>query len=250
MLSSESNNQVNRLAGKTVVVVGGGTGMGASLAHALAAADAVVLIGGRRESNLRETAQGTSIQVHSIDVADRTSCDQFFDWAHQQLAGKIDILVIAAGANIKNRSMAEMAPQQWDQLMAINATGAYNCMHAVLPGMRSRRSGTILNISSVAGKRAIALGGIAYSASKFAMTALGTCVANEVAPDGVRVINLYPGEVNTPILDNRPSPVSPEHRQKILQPEHVTELVMAVLNLPETVHVPELVVKPLMQTWY
>jgi NADP-dependent 3-hydroxy acid dehydrogenase YdfG len=241
---------VNRLAGKKAVVVGGGTGMGASLARALAAAGATVLIGGRRESALQETAMGNSIQGHVIDVADRTSCNKFFDWAHQQLGGPIDILVIAAGTNIKNRSMAEMAPDQWDELMAINATGAYNCMHAVLPGMRSRKSGTILNISSVAGKRAIALGGIAYSASKFAMTALGTCVANEVAPDGVRVINLYPGEVNTPLLENRPSPVSEEHKQKILQPEHVTELLMAVLNLPESVHVPELVIKPLSQTWY
>jgi NADP-dependent 3-hydroxy acid dehydrogenase YdfG len=224
--------------------------MGASLARALASAGAIVLIGGRRESALQETAHGTPIQWHTIDVADRTSCNQFFDWAQQQLASQIDILVIAAGTNIKNRSMAEMSPEQWDELMAINATGAYNCMHAVLPGMRGRKSGTILNISSVAGKRAIALGGIAYSASKFAMTALGTCVANEVAPDGVRIINLYPGEVNTPILENRPAPVSEEHKQKILQPEHVTELVMAVLNLPDSVHVPELVVKPLTQVWY
>jgi NADP-dependent 3-hydroxy acid dehydrogenase YdfG len=243
-------DQVNRLKGKKAVIVGGGTGMGSSLARALHESEATVLIGGRRQSALQETAQGTSIQTHVIDVADRSSCEQFFAWANEQLAGQIDILVIAAGTNIKNRSMAEMSPEQWDELMAINATGAYNCMYAVLPAMRARKSGTILNISSVAGKRAIALGGIAYSASKFAMTALGTCVANEVAPDGVRVINLYPGEVNTPILENRPSPVSEEHKQRILQPEHVTELVMAVLNLPESVHVPELVIKPLTQTWY
>lgn len=240
---------INRLKGQRVVIVGGGSGMGASLARALNQAEARVLIGGRRQSALDQVAAETSIQSRIVDVADRVSVDAFFDWAYQQLE-QIDILVIAAGTNIKNRSMAEMSPDQWDELLAINATGAYNCMHAALPKMRSRKSGTILNISSVAGKRAIALGGIAYSASKFAMTALGTCVANEVAPDGVRVINLYPGEVNTPILENRPTPVSDEHKQRILQPEHVTELVMAVLNLPEGVHVPELVVKPLSQAWY
>ncbi len=242
-------NFENRLKGQKAVVVGGGTGMGASLARALHEAGVQVLIGGRRMSALRETAQGTKITSLVVDVADRASVDQFFQSAVEQL-GQIDILVIAAGTNIKNRSMAEMLPEQWDQLMAINATGAYNCMHAVLPSMRQRKSGTILNISSVAGKRAIALGGIAYSASKFAMTALGTCVSNEVAPDGVRVINLYPGEVNTPILENRPTPVTEEHKQRILQPEHVTELVMSVLNLPESVHVPELVIKPLTQNWY
>ncbi len=186
-------NFENRLKGQKAVVVGGGTGMGASLARALHEAGVQVLIGGRRMSALRETAQGTKITSLVVDVADRASVDQFFQSAVEQL-GQIDILVIAAGTNIKNRSMAEMLPEQWDQLMAINATGAYNCMHAVLPSMRQRKSGTILNISSVAGKRAIALGGIAYSASKFAMTALGTCVSNEVAPDGVRVINLYPAK--------------------------------------------------------
>lgn len=246
---------MNRLSGKNIVIVGGGTGMGASLAHGLADCGARVLIGGRRQANLDETvksgsSRGPAIGSHTVDVASRDSVNEFFDWANNQLSSVIDVLVIAAGANIKNRSMAEMNPQQWDDLLAVNATGAYNCMHAVLPAMRARGSGTILNISSVAGKRAIALGGIAYSASKFAMTALGTCVANEVAPDGVRVINVYPGEVNTPILENRPTPVSEEHKQRILQPEHVTELLIAVLNLPETVHVPELVIKPLTQTWY
>ena len=237
------------LTGKKTVVVGGGTGIGQAIARGLAAAGAEVAIGGRRESALAETAAGTSMLTHAIDVACRDSTNAFFKWATAQL-GHIDILVNAAGINIKQRSMTEMTPEQWDQIIAINATGAYNCMYAVLPDMRARRDGTILNVSSIAGKRAIALGGVAYSASKFAMTALGTCVANEVAPDGVRVTNLYPGEVNTPILENRPTPVDEAHKQRILQPEHVAELVLAVLALPNSVHVPEIVIKPLSQGWY
>ncbi len=237
------------LTGKKAIVVGGGTGIGQAIARGLASAGASVAIGGRRLEALADTAQGTSILSHAIDVACRDSTNQFFQWATQQL-GPIDILVNAAGINIKNRSMAEMTPEQWDQVVAINATGAYNCMHAVLPAMRARREGTILNVSSIAGKRAIALGGIAYSASKFAMTALGTCVANEVAPDGVRVTNLYPGEVNTPLLEQRPAPVDEAHKQRILQPEHVAELVLAILALPPSVHVPEIVIKPLSQGWY
>ncbi len=237
------------LAGKKAVVVGGGTGIGQAIARGLAGAGAQVAIGGRREETLAETAQGTSIVVHGIDVACRASTNEFFRWATEQL-GQIDILVNAAGINIKNRSMAEMSPEQWDQVVAINATGAYNCMYAVLPAMRARREGTILNVSSIAGKRAIALGGIAYSASKFAMTALGTCVANEVAADGVRVTNLYPGEVNTPLLEQRPSPVDEAHKQRILQPEHVAELVLSILALPPSVHVPEIIIKPLSQGWY
>lgn len=240
---------MSALSGKKAVVVGGGTGIGQAIARGLAAAGAQVAIGGRRVEALEETAAGTSMLKHAIDVACRESTNTFFDWAEQQL-GQIDILVNAAGINIKNRSMAEMTPEQWDQVVAINATGAYNCMHAVLPAMRGRRDGIILNVSSIAGKRAIALGGIAYSASKFAMTSLGICVANEVAGDGVRVTNLYPGEVNTPLLEQRPSPVDEAHKQRILQPEHVAELVLAVLALPAGVHVPELVIKPLSQAWY
>ncbi len=240
---------VNRLAGKNAVIVGGGSGIGASIARSLHQAEVRVAIGGRRLASLEETAEGTSICYQTVDASDRTSAEAFFRWAEQAL-GPIDILVIAAGVNIRNRSMAEMTPDDWDRLIGINATGAYHCMYFALPGMRARKTGTILNISSVAGKRALALGGVAYSASKFAMTALGTCVANEVAPDGVRVVNLYPGEVNTPILENRPVRITEQHRQSILQPDEVAELVMAVLNLPDSVHVPELVIKPLSQVWY
>lgn len=237
------------LSGSKVVVVGAGTGIGQAIARSLDAAGAVVAIGGRREDALQETAAGTKMLVHTVDVATRQSVQTFFEWAHQQL-GQVDILVNAAGVNIKDRSMAEMPPEEWDRVMGINATGAYNCMAAVLPAMRSRKSGTIINISSVAGKRASALGGIAYCASKFAMTALGTSVANEVGPEGVRVTNLYPGEVNTPILEHRPQAVSEEHRQRILQPEDVAQLVLCLVSLPPSVHVPEVVIKPLWQGWY
>ncbi len=236
------------VSGSKAVVIGGGTGIGAAIARSLDMAGAQVAVGGRRLVALQETAAGTSMLTHTVDVAVRTSVQEFFAWAHEEL-GEIDTLVIAAGINIKNRSMAEMPPEEWDRVLAINATGAYNCMYSVLPGMRSRKRGTIINISSIAGKRAAALGGIAYAASKFAMTALGTSVANEVGGDGVRITNLYPGEVNTPILEQRPQPVSEAHKQQILQPEHVAELVLAIISLPNSVHVPEVVIKPLWQGW-
>jgi NADP-dependent 3-hydroxy acid dehydrogenase YdfG len=237
------------LSGKTAIVTGGATGIGLAIAHRLARAGVRTLIVARRADKLAEAAAGLApdqIAWRVCDVTHRDSVGQFVQWAIEQ-AGPIDMLVNAAGANIKNRTIAEMRPEQWDQLMAVNATGAYNCMAAVLPGMRQRRSGLIVNISSISGLRASRLGGVAYCASKFAMAGLGTAVGLEEAANGIRVTNIYPGEVDTPILDERPTPVTPEHRAKILQPDDVAAAVLMVAELPPRAHIPELVIKPALQ---
>ncbi len=239
-----------RLAGKTAVITGGGTGIGWGIAQALASEGCRVAISGRREDVLRQAAESWSgepkISYHVCDVADRESVNRFFAWAKEQL-GQIDILVNAAGLNIKTRTMAAMTPEQWDHVMQVNSTGVYNCMYAVLPAMRERRDGLIVNISSTSGLRAAPLGGVAYNASKFAVRALGIGVGGEVAPDGVRITNIYPGEVNTPILEHRPQPVSEERKAKMLLPKDVADMVLAVALLPPRAHVPELTIKPLAQ---
>jgi NADP-dependent 3-hydroxy acid dehydrogenase YdfG len=237
---------------KRVVITGGGTGIGAGIARELALAGCRVMIGGRREEPLRRLAESVdsseAIQFSTLDVADDQSIRRFFDTAREQL-GDADILVNSAGINIQNRTMAAMDPADWDHVMRVNATGAYRCMLEVLPAMRQRRNGLVVNISSVAGKRAIQLGGIVYCASKFAMTALGTAVSNEVRMEGVRVTNVYPGEVNTPILEKRPTPVSQEHKDAILQPEDIAAMIVAICRLPARAHIPEIVIKPTIQEW-
>ena len=238
-----------KLQGKTAVVTGGGTGIGLGIAQALAAEGCRVLIGGRREEKLRAAAAAwkgeSKLLVQVVDVASRSSVEAFFIAANKEL-GRIDILVNCAGVNIKNRKMADMRPEQWDEVLAANASGAYYCTYAVLPQMRERKDGLIINVSSISGKRASQLGGVAYSASKFAMSALSTCVGNEEAANGIRVTNIYPGEVNTPILDNRPVPVSAEHKARILQPDDVGQIAVAIACLPPRANVPEIIIKP---TW-
>lgn len=240
------------LKGKIVAIIGGGTGIGAGIARALAVAGANVTIGGRRAEPLQDVAASVEsthpIRTNFIDVADNASITAFFQDICENV-GPVDILVNSAGINIAKRTMAEMDPDEWDQVLRINATGAYRCMYEVLPAMRDRRDGLVINISSVAGKRAIALGGVVYCASKFAMTAMGTAVANEVRHEGVRITNVYPGEVNTPILDRRPVPVSDEHRESILQPEDIAEVVLTICQLPPRACVPEVVIKPTTQEW-
>ncbi len=240
------------LSDRTAVVTGGGSGIGAAIAHGLAATGCRVVITGRRQERLDEIIHSHDgpepILSRACDVSDREGVGELFNWAHAEL-GQIDILVNSAGINTPRRSVAELDPADWDSLIAVNLTGAYNCIHAVLPGMRERRDGLIINISSVAGKRAGPIGGVAYNASKFGMAALGTTVAEEHRELGIRVTNIYPGEVETPILDNRPVPVTAEHRAKILQPEDVADAVLMVVRLPARANVPELIVIPTTQPY-
>ncbi len=204
-----------RLSGKTALITGGATGIGKAIAHSFANEGCRVAIAGRREEKLREAAAewkgAPPIELHTVDVADRGSVNKLVQWAGKSL-GKIDILVNSAGINTPRRMMADMPPETWDEVMKINATGPYNCIHAVLPEMRERKDGLIINIDSISGLRATKLGGLAYSASKFALTALGTIVALEEGGNGIRVTNICPGEVDTPLLDGRPAPVTAEHR--------------------------------------
>jgi NADP-dependent 3-hydroxy acid dehydrogenase YdfG len=241
------------LRGKGALITGGGTGVGRSVAVALAEEGCRVAVCGRREDKLRETAAfhhgDPPILVRAADVVDRASVQELFAWAAEEL-GPIDILVNSAGMNIRRRTMAEIDPLDWDRVLQVNVTGAFNCMRAVLPQMRERRDGLVINICSIAGKRAGPLAGVAYNASKFAMSALGMSVGAEDAENGIRVSNIYPGEINTPILDDRPVKVTDEHKASILQPEDVTAAVLMVARLPARASVPELVIKPTLQEYF
>lgn len=249
---NQSHETMEPKAPQVAILTGGATGIGFGIAEALAKAGLRVAIGSRRNDVVQQAAsQLRASGNHDViglplDVTDRTSVQDFVDQVRKQW-DSIDVLVNAAGVNIKNRTIGQMRPEQWDDVMAINATGAYNMIYATLPDMRARHNGTIINISSVTGKRALALGGVAYAASKFAMTALGTCVANEVGVEGIRVTNIYPGEVDTPILEQRPVPVSQEQRELILRPSDVGQVVASIIALPPRVHIPELVIKPVHQ---
>lgn len=238
------------LQGKVVAIAGGGSGMGAAIAKSLATAGATVIIGGRTLSKLEEVAQSCEATIHHrvLDVADRASVEAFFSGIEADF-GPTQVMINAAGINIPKRMMYELAPEDWDRVMAINSTGAYDCMRCVLPAMRASKEGMIINISSISGKRAAALGGVAYNASKFAMTALGISVAEEDRLNGIRVTNIFPGEVDTPILAARPKPVTEEHRSTMLQPEDLAAAVMMIVQLPPRAHIPELIIKPTVQAY-
>ena len=226
--------------------------MGKATALALAKNGANVAIAGRNKENLASTvslAQATEkISAKEADVTDRNSLEDLFQWFDVEF-GTLDYLVHAAGINVAMRSMEELSPDDWDRLIQINLTGSYNVLRLTLNRMRPLKKGLIVLINSVAGKRSVPLAGIGYNASKFGMSGLGIGVAEEERNNGIRISNLYPGEVNTPILENRKEPPVEEHRQSILQAEDVASVILHLCQLPERVHIPELVVKPTLQSF-
>jgi NADP-dependent 3-hydroxy acid dehydrogenase YdfG len=243
---------MGKLAAKTALVTGGGSGIGLAVARAFLQEGARVAICGRDRAKLERAAAslggGDRLVAPAADVTDPGQVQSLVRSVTDRWGG-IDILVNNAGLNIKERTLRELTPETWRLLVGANLDGAFYCTSAVLPQMLRRRDGLIINVSSIAGKRASPLGGAAYAAAKFGMSALGLCLAAEEKDSGVRVSVIYPGEVDTPILEARPQPVSPEQRRHILQAEDVAAAVLFVAGLPPHVSVPELVIKPTAQLY-
>jgi NADP-dependent 3-hydroxy acid dehydrogenase YdfG len=243
---------MQRLSDKVALVTGGGSGIGLAAAHAFLAEGARVAITGRDEAKLRRAAAelsgGDRLEARAADVSDPRQVEILVRHIVVRW-GTVHILVNNAGLNIKERTVRELTPEAWQQLVRVNLDSAFYCLHAVLPRMREQHDGLIINISSIAALRPGPLSGAAYAAAKAGMQALGICLAAEEKESGIRACNICPGEVDTPILEARPQPVSAEQRRHILQPEDVAAAVLFVATLPPRASVPEMVIKPTVQTF-
>ena len=244
---------MGKLDGKIAVITGGGSGVGKAVALLFLAEGAKVVIAGRDGAKLTAVADaanaGANLLAVPTDVTSPAQCASLVETATATF-GRVDILVNNAGMNLKARTIRELTPESWDQMIRTNLDGAFYCTKAVLPQMFDRKDGVIVNVVSVAGKRANPLGGAAYVAAKFGMGGLGMVLSNEEKDSGVRVSNVYPGEIDTPILAARPTPVSDAQRALILKPEDVAAAVLFVAGLPARVSIPELVIKPTAQMYW
>jgi NAD(P)-dependent dehydrogenase (short-subunit alcohol dehydrogenase family) len=244
------------LGSATALVTGAGSGIGRGIALALARKGLALALVGRGREKLDETAaliaaDGDHAPIHVLpcDITDRAQVDAMAASATEAFGGAVHALVCNAGTNVRDRSLEKLSHADWDRMIATNLTGVFNVVHAVLPGMRAEKFGLIVQVCSISGKRASVLGGAGYSASKFGQAALGICLGREEGQHGIRSTVIYPGEVNTPILDARPVPVPEERRRVILQPEDVAAAVSFLVELHPRANVPELVIKPTVDDW-
>lgn len=214
----------------------------------LAAAGWRVALVGRHEATLRDTAAAAKstrsrLSVYPCDISDAAAVTRLAGTVLRK-SPRIDALINAAGTNTPRRSLRALSQDDYHRLLGTNLHGAYHCIQAFLPAMRSAGAGTIVNIVSDAGLQANAKAGAAYVASKFALTGLTQSINLEEGAGGIRACAIFPGDINTPLLDLRPAPPATAARQHMLQPADVAECVWLALNLPPRAVVEQLVVRP------
>ena len=221
-------------SGKVALVTGGGNGIGAATCHAFAAAGARVVVLDRDAAAAERvaaeiTGRNGKAEAYGLDVSDREGFARLAAGI-TEAAGGIDILVNGAGVTVR-RMIGEMGAEDWDRVIA-NLTGAFNGIRAVLPHMRARGGGAIVNIASIAGQR-ISFGGTAnYSASKAGLLGLTRHAAYELAPDHIRVNAVCPGATATAFGGAMPTAGSKAERARkiplgrMCEPEDIADPIL------------------------
>jgi NAD(P)-dependent dehydrogenase (short-subunit alcohol dehydrogenase family) len=207
---------MSALQGRTAIVTGGGRGIGAATARALAAGGARVTVFSRSAAELeRLVDEGAAALAVAGDVASEADVARLVG-DHERALGPCDVLVNNAG--IIERGLAEdLAPAAFRRVLEVNLTGAFLCARAVIPGMKRRRRGRIVNVASISASVGTAEGS-AYNASKWGLKGLTRCLAEELRGHGVQAMSVSPGSVETAMLEK--TPFAP-----LMKPEDVARVI-------------------------
>jgi NAD(P)-dependent dehydrogenase (short-subunit alcohol dehydrogenase family) len=249
--STTSTGNDNSLAGRTALVTGGASGLGAALCRMLAASGANVVVGDlHREKaeamarSLAEVAGDGAERIHAIgfDVADPAGAQQAVEQTVERF-GKIDVLINNAGTDI-TLSMAELTPEQWLRVIGTNLNGPFLLAKYASEEMKRNGGGHIVNIASTAAKRAWP-NASAYHASKWGLLGLSHAMHAELRPHNIKVTAVIAGGMRTPFLLDRFPDIDVATLQ---EPANVAKAVKSVLLLPDETVVAEIMVLPMRET--
>lgn len=242
------------LDGRIAWVTGAGTGIGRAIALALTRAGAKVGLSGRTPATLEATAAAIRAEGGTCTIApcDVTSADEVERAWNAVVAefGEVDILVNNAGWNLARRAWKQLTPESVQQMANVNLVGPFLCTLKVLPAMRAKRDGVVVNIASMAATGIFLVSGVAYNATKHGARAMSLSLNAEEGIHGIRAVCINPGEVETPIMDKRPVPPSAEARKLMVQPEDVGAAVVFCASLPPRSCISELTIVPTDNNFY
>src|SRR5215216_1556965 len=249
-------NETAVLAGQLAFVTGASSGLGRATAHALARAGASVALVARSASDLAGVADelrgdGHSALALACDLADADDLTQAVRNARDEL-GPVRVLVNAAGTDAPG-PVAELSLEAWDRVLAVNLRAVFVLCRLAVPDMVEAGQGTIVNVSSVAGKRGWA-NASAYCASKFALTGFTQALGAEVRPHGVRACLVYPGAMATQwgtwSAEERREERPARRPADALPPETVAEFIAWIAAAPAHLVLDEAIVTPLREQGY
>ena len=239
-----------RLDGKIAWVTGAGSGIGEAAALALAEEGATVILTGRRSQPLEDVARrihNSAGQAH-VQPADLTDKEQVRRVGAYIKAtfDRLDILVNNAGVNIIDRHWDKLTMEGIDTLVHGNLIGPLYCVTVALPFMRAQKDGILIHTASMAGRFIGGVSGPIYVTAKHGIVAMSHGLNMQECINGIRSTVFLPGEVATPILDQRPNPVGPEVRARMVQPADCGDLIRYIACLPKHVVMNEVHLAP---TW-
>ncbi|GGW86055.1 SDR family oxidoreductase [Streptomyces caelestis] len=247
---------MSNLQGKTIVITGASSGIGAATAKALAARGANIVLAARDQDGLDQLAAdirqtgGTAV-AKATDVTDREQVQALADFAVATY-GTIDVLFNNAGLMLFS-FWKDRALDDWNRMLDVNIRGYLNAIHAVLPVMLERNSGHVLNMASVAGHQ-IGDGAGVYSATKFFVQAITESMRKELGVrEGIKASSISPGVIDTGWADKVNDPTGKQAAQELNQvaisPQSVADAIVYALDQPANVTINDLVISPTRQNW-
>jgi NADP-dependent 3-hydroxy acid dehydrogenase YdfG len=230
---------------RRALITGASSGIGKATAHSFAKAGIDVALVSRSLDKLETVAAaarhtGVAAKAYSLDLADVSQVKAKIQAIALDFGG-IDILVNNAGMAYTG-NLSETPLEDWQQVINLNLTSLFQCIMGILPGMRHRGTGTIINIASIAAKQPFPGWG-AYSVSKAGVMALSQTLAQEERPHGIRITTICPGAVNTALWDTETVHADFD-RTKMLTPELVAQSVLHTALLPQQAVIDELILMP------